>query len=177
MFKDSRRDRFLVSAGSASDWPYGRACYLSSDRNLIIWIGEEDHVRIMCMECGTRLDFVLRRLKELLDRLEPAGLEFAEDNGFGYLASCPSNIGTGMRASVHIDLPRLTRVGSMDRLKGICERLEVSVRGVGGEHTAPGKRGTVDISPRARMGVSEAEIVGRLWESVGKLVGLEQNEE
>jgi len=49
MFKDMSKDSFLVTAGIAADWPYGRGCYISEDRGFIIWVGEEDHLRIMAM--------------------------------------------------------------------------------------------------------------------------------
>ena len=49
MFKDMSADSFLLSAGISADWPYGRGCYVSEDKKFIIWCGEEDHLRIMCM--------------------------------------------------------------------------------------------------------------------------------
>lgn len=58
MFKDMAADPYLASAGIASDWPHGRGCYVSEDRGFIIWVGEEDHLRIMCMKKGTLLNEV-----------------------------------------------------------------------------------------------------------------------
>jgi creatine kinase len=49
MFKDMSKDSFLMTAGIARDWPNGRGCYVSKDREFIIWLGEEDHLRIMAM--------------------------------------------------------------------------------------------------------------------------------
>jgi len=63
MFKDMSVDLFLVKAGIASDWPHGRGCYVSADKEFIIWVGEEDHLRIMCMKKGTILNEVFDRLK------------------------------------------------------------------------------------------------------------------
>jgi creatine kinase len=54
MFKDMSADTYLTSAGIASDWPYGRGCYQSADGGFIVWVGEEDHLRIMCMKKGAR---------------------------------------------------------------------------------------------------------------------------
>ena len=53
MFKDMAADSYLAAAGIASDWPHGRGCYVSEDRAFIIWVGEEDHLRIMCMKKAT----------------------------------------------------------------------------------------------------------------------------
>ena len=59
--------RYLATAGIASDWPFGRGCYVSEDRKFVIWVGEEDHLRIMCMFKGTVLNDVFDRLKTALD--------------------------------------------------------------------------------------------------------------
>ena len=62
MFKDMSNDVYLLSAGIAKDWPYGRGCYVSEDKEFIIWVGEEDHLRIMCMKKGNVLTDVFNRL-------------------------------------------------------------------------------------------------------------------
>merc|ERR1719174_3543817 len=101
MFKDMAADEYLASAGIASDWPYGRGCYVSEDKGFIIWVGEEDHLRIMCMKKGTVLNDVFDRLKTALDTVESIpGLKFAYSPEYGVVPSCPTNLGTGMRASV-----------------------------------------------------------------------------
>merc|ERR1719473_345945 len=67
MFKDMAADSYLNSAGISSDWPFGRGCYVSEDKGFIIWVGEEDHLRIMCMKKGSVLNDVFDRLKTALD--------------------------------------------------------------------------------------------------------------
>lgn len=67
MFKDMAEDPYLVVAGISSDWPYGRGCYVSEDKEFIVWVGEEDHLRIMCMKKGTILNLVFDRLKAAVD--------------------------------------------------------------------------------------------------------------
>lgn len=170
MFKDMSNDRYLTAAGIASDWPYGRGCYVSSDRGFIIWVGEEDHLRIMCMERGTILNSVFDRLKSALDVVSGIeGLDFAMSGDYGVVTSCPTNLGTGMRASVHIQLPNLTSDGTDTRAKEIARPLGLSVRGAGGEHTPIGADGTVDISPSARFCITEAEIVTALYKGIALL--------
>ena len=149
MFKDMDADPFLKSAGISSDWPYGRGCWQSDDKQCIIWFGEEDQLRIMCMKKGAKLNEVFDRLKKMLDVVESIeGIEFAKSDKYGYVTSCPSNLGTGMRASVHIKIPNLTKDGTDAKAKEVCSPLGLSVRGTGGEHTPIGADGTVDISPR-----------------------------
>lgn len=170
MFKDMGADRYLAAAGIAADWPHGRGCYVSADRGVIIWVGEEDHLRIMCMERGTVLNRVFDRLRAALDavaRLD--GLAFAVSERYGAVTSCPTNLGTGMRASLHIALPKLTADGTDRRAKEIARPLGLSVRGVGGEHTPIGADGTVDVSPSARFCITEAEIIAALYKGIARL--------
>jgi len=164
MFKDMAVDTYLASAGIASDWPFGRGCYVSDDKQFIIWVGEEDHLRIMCMKKGALLNEVVERLKEALDVVTGIeGVEFATSEAYGHVTSCPTNLGTGMRASVHIPIPHLTADGTDKKAKAICKPLGLSVRGTGGEHTPIGADGTCDISPSARFCITEAEIVAALY--------------
>ncbi|KRX09325.1 ATP:guanido phosphotransferase, N-terminal [Pseudocohnilembus persalinus] len=167
MFKDMSKDSFLIDAGIARDWPYGRGCYVSADGGFIIWVGEEDHLRIMAMQKGTILNAVFDRLKNAIDVVESlidGGC--AKHDEFGVVTSCPTNVGTGMRASVHIQLPNLTRDGTDAQAKKICKPLGLSVRGLGGEHTPIGADGTVDISPSARFCITEAEILTALYKGL-----------
>lgn len=171
MFKDMSADTFLVNAGIAADWPYGRGCYHSEDKKCIVWLGEEDHLRVMCMQKGNLLNAVFDRLKGLIDVVEnliPGGCAKSPD--VGVVTSCPTNVGTGMRASVHIALPKLCSDGTEAKAKAICKPLGLSVRGLGGEHTPIGKDGTVDISPSKRFCISEAEIVIALYKGDRKSV-------
>lgn len=167
MFKDMSADSFLNTAGIAAHWPHGRGCYISEDKGFIIWVGEEDHLRIMAMKKSTVINDVFDRLKDAIDVVEeliPGGCAKSKD--FGVITSCPTNIGTGMRASIHIQLPKLTSDGTDTKAKEICAPLGLSVRGLGGEHTPIGADGTVDISPKARFCISEAEIACALFKGI-----------
>lgn len=170
MFKDMSADKYLQSAGIAAHWPHGRGCYISGDEQFIIWVGEEDHLRIMCMKKGTILNEVFDRLKAAIDVVEElidGGCAYSDK--YGVVTSCPTNIGTGMRASVHIPLPNLTADGTDAKAKAIAKPMGLSVRGLGGEHTPIGKDGTVDISPSARFCITEAEIVTALYKGLKSL--------
>jgi creatine kinase len=167
MFKDMSADSFLVTAGIAGDWPHGRGCYMSEDKQFIVWVGEEDHLRIMCMKKGTILNEVFDRLKKAVDVVQEkidGGCAMSKD--FGVVTSCPTNIGTGMRASLHLAIPNLCKDGTDTNAKKIARPLGLSIRGMGGEHTPIGKDGTVDISPSARFCITEAEIVTALYKGV-----------
>ena len=176
MFKDMSADTYLSVAGISSDWPYGRGMYISADEQFIVWVGEEDHLRIMAMKRGSLLNEIFERLHASLNFLETQGLNFARSPSYGAVTSCPTNLGTGMRASLHVALPRLTQNGSnVDVLKPIARKLGLSVRGAGGEHTAAGEGGIVDLSPSARLMITEGQIARKLFDGVNALWALEKN--
>jgi len=170
MFKDMAGDPYLSVAGISGDWPWGRGMYQSTDGQFIIWVGEEDHLRIMVMKHGSVLNGIFEHLQRALRFLQEQDISFANSPRYGYLTSCPTNLGTGMRASLHIALPGLTNNGSdLSQLKTLAAELGLSVRGAGGEHTASGEGGVVDISPKARLQVREGEICQQLYNGVKAL--------
>ena len=134
-------------------------------------------MRIMCMEKGSKLNTVFDRLKNALDVVNGIqGLEFAISRDYGVVTSCPTNLGTGMRASLHIQLPNLTADGTDAKAKEIAKPLGLSVRGLGGEHTPIGADGTVDISPSARFCITEAQIITALYKGIAKLKQAEDSQ-
>jgi len=127
------------------------------------------------MKKGTMLNDVFDRLEAAVKVVEEkidGGCAMSPD--YGVVTSCPTNIGTGMRASVHIALPNLTKDGTDKKAKEVARPLGLSVRGLGGEHTPIGADGTVDISPSARFCISEAEIVAALYKGI-KLLKAEED--
>ena len=131
----------------------------------------------MCMEKGSVLNTVFDRLKTALDVVDGIeGLEFAISRDYGVVTSCPTNLGTGMRASLHIQLPNLTADGTDAKAKEIAKPLGLSVRGLGGEHTPIGADGTVDISPSARFCITEAQIITALYKGIEKLKQAEDSQ-
>lgn len=178
MFKDMSNDRFLNSAGISADWPYGRGMYVSKAEDFLVWVGEEDHLRIMAMQKGGNLNGLFDRLHHGLTLLEDLLPEFAMSEKYGAIASCPSNIGAGMRASLHMKLPRATKSGTdIGAVTAHAKTLGLAIRGAGGEHSDAGNDGLVDISPNARLGVSEMEIMHRLYDGAAALWKLETADE
>lgn len=175
MFRDMRGDPYLKSAGIAGDWPEGRGMYVSDAEDFLVWVGEEDQLRIMAMGRGIPFGSLLTRLHDGLSLLERQLPAFCHSDELGYLTSCPTNVGTAMRASAHLALPRLTQHGkSLHHLKELGNGLGLSIRGLGGEHTDAGAGGLVDVSPRARLGVTEADIMRRLHDGMAALRRREQ---
>jgi len=174
MFRDMSGDRFLNAAGISADWPQGRGMYVSGDEDFLVWVGEEDHLRIMAMQRGGDLNALFDRLHNGLERLQDLLPAFATSPVYGNVTSCPTNLGAGMRASLHIRLPVLTSNGrDLTRVKREARALGLAVRGAGGEHSDAGEGGLVDISPSARLGVTEMEIMRCLYDGAATLWAME----
>ena len=176
MFKNMSNDKYLRAAGISADWPHGRGIYVSQKEDFIIWVGEEDHLRIMAMQTGSSLDELFERLHgglELISNLLPP---FAISAKYGAIASCPTNLGAGMRASLHVRLPRLCAIDpTLEHLIKEAKTLGLAVRGAAGEHSGAGKGGLVDISPSARLGVTQVQIMQRLYDGITPLWALEKS--
>ena len=175
MFKDMSADTYLNVAGISGDWPYGRGMYVSEAEDFLVWVGEEDHLRIMAMQSGGNLNALFERLSKGLEILSSLLPPFATSPTYGYVTSCPTNLGAGMRASLHMKLPNLTEKGQdLSRVKVKALSLGLAVRGAGGEHSDAGSDGLVDISPSARLGVTEMQIMQRLYDGAATLWAAER---
>merc|ERR1712223_1040518 len=165
-------DRNLTVAGMERDWPEGRGIFHNEKKTFLIWVNEEDQLRIISMQMGGNVKEVFERLAKGIKAVQDSvkkesGKDFCLDERFGYIHSCPTNLGTGMRASVHVDLPGWTK-HSIDKLKARCEELHLQPRGTRGE--SGGQTGhTYDISNKHRLGYSEVELVQKMIDGVNKL--------
>ena len=155
-------DRFLQAAGLNRDWPHGRGLFHNSAKTFLVWINEEDHLRIISMQPGGDIKTTFSRLTKALGILEK-DLQFAYSDHLGYISSCPTNLGTAMRASVHVKLPRLGK--KQEEFKAIASKFQVQIRGIDGEHS-DGKSGIYDISNRRRLGISEVECIQSMHDGV-----------
>lgn len=165
-------DRFLDAAGLNRDWPQGRGIYHNNDKTFLVWINEEDQMRIISMEQGGSIQSVFNRLFNAVSLLEDK-IPFLYDKRLGYLTSCPTNLGTAMRASVHICLPLLGR--NIKHLHKIADHHHLQIRGIHGEHSES-EGGVFDISNRRRLGVSDLECVNDLHSGVLALIEEEKKE-
>merc|ERR1711997_1253884 len=165
-------DRNLIAAGMERDWPEGRGIFHNASKTFLVWVNEEDQLRIISMQAGGDVKGVFERLargiKAVGDSVNAeSGKNFMLSPRLGYLHSCPTNLGTGMRASVHIDLPGWTKEG-VGALKERCEALALQPRGTRGE--SGGQTGiTYDISNKHRLGYSEVQLVQTMIDGVNTL--------
>jgi len=101
-------DKYLESAGLEREWPEARGIFHNDAKTFLVWVNEEDQLRIISMQKGSNIGQVFSRLADAANRIESKA-KFANDDHFGYVSTCPTNMGTGLRASVHINLPKLMK--------------------------------------------------------------------
>uniref|UniRef100_A0AAR2IRR7 Creatine kinase S-type, mitochondrial n=2 Tax=Pygocentrus nattereri TaxID=42514 RepID=A0AAR2IRR7_PYGNA len=164
----------LTAAGMARDWPDARGIWHNNDKNFLIWINEEDHTRIISMEKGGNMKRVFERfcrgLKQVEHLIQERGWEFMWNERLGYVLTCPSNLGTGLRAGVHVRLPKLSKD---PRFNKILDNLRLQKRGTGGVDTAA-VGDIFDISNNDRLGRSEVELVQLVIDGVNYLIECEK---
>jgi len=163
-------DRFLESAGVNRDWPKNRGIFFSLDKRFLVWVSEEDSMRIISMQPGADIAEVFTRLATALDFINQK-VQFAFDPVRGYYTTCPTNLGTAMRASVHIRIPKFSASPDFEHT---CKELGLSIRGIHGEHSESAD-GVYDISNKRRLGITEREIYSQLYQGVKKLIELEKS--
>lgn len=164
-------EKHLISPHLAEQSPYG-ACLLSQDEKVSIMFNEEDHIRIQCLLSGLQLSKALERANELDDAIEEK-VDYAFDEKRGYLTCCPTNVGTGLRASVMMHLPGLIVTQQMNRIIPALNQLGLVVRGIYGEGSEA--LGNIfQISNQTTLGKSENDIVQDLTIVVQQIIAQER---
>ena len=158
------------------DWPENRGIFYNNDKTFLTWVNEEDHLRIISMQRGGDVKGVFYRLARGINAVgeiikKEFNKDFMLDPKYGFINSCPSNLGTSMSASVHVDLPGFTKEG-LKVLRERCKDLNLELRDIRGEGLMRGMRGIItwDISNKFRLGYSEVELVQSLIDGVNTLV-------
>jgi protein arginine kinase len=165
-------EKHLISPHLAEDSPFG-AVLLSENEEISIMINEEDHIRIQCLLPGFQLFEALEVANELDDWIEQY-IDYAFDEQFGYLTSCPTNVGTGLRASVMMHLPALVLTQQLNRIVPAINQLGLVVRGTYGEGTEA--LGNIfQISNQITLGKSEEDMVEDLKSVVKQLIAQERS--
>jgi len=164
----------LLASGMARDWPDARGIWHNDAKNFLVWINEEDHLRLISMELGGNINAVFKRFCDGINQVEKhmkaGGYEYMWNEHLGYVLTCPSNLGTGVRAGVHVKVPLLSKHKDFDAL---LTKLRLQKRGTGGVDTAS-TDGTFDISNADRIGFSEVELVQMVIDGIEFLIELEK---
>nr|WP_295975120.1 protein arginine kinase [uncultured Bacillus sp.] len=165
-------EKHLISPHLAETSSHG-ACLLSENEEVSIMLNEEDHIRIQVLFPGFQIKEALEMANEIDDWIEDY-VDYAYDETVGYLTSCPTNVGTGLRASVMMHLPGLVLTQQMNRIIPAINQLGLVVRGIYGEGSEA--LGNIfQVSNQITLGKSEIEIIEDLMGVVSQIVSQERN--
>ena len=149
------------------------ALLLNSDEDICVMINEEDHIRIQAMKPGLELEKTLKVAEEIDEKIANK-VEYAYSDIYGYLTACPTNVGTGLRASVMLHLPALRITGRIARVLDVINKVNLDVRGVYGE----GSEAIGDmyqVSNKISLGITNKEIITNVKSIANKLIEQERN--
>lgn len=145
---------------------------VKDDETISIMLNEEDHIRIQAIAAGDNIDEAYDTADKI-DNLIEESVEYAFSEKFGYLTSCPTNVGTGLRASYMMHLPQLERTGQIRSLTQAISKFGITVRGIYGEGSEA--MGSIyQVSNQVTLGQSEREIIENLKKVVSTIVQREQ---
>lgn len=158
-------EKHLISPNFAK---HGSRVFINDDEDVSIMIGEEDHLRIQALGTNIGLEALYEKANAIDDTLEKK-IEYAFDEQYGFLTACPTNIGTGMRASVMLHLPALTATNKIQRFHNNLTRFGFTLRGIYGEGSEP--LGAVyQLSNQVTLGFEESVIINNLTELKNRLI-------
>ena len=183
LFQIPTARNLLTGAGAARSWPNNRGIFHNDAQTALAWCNEEDHCRIISMEDGGNIPSVFTRFCALSDAIkasaEANGAKLMWNDTLGFMGTCPSNLGTGLRASVMIKLEGFNKLMEGDNeadkhlLDEVCSRFDLQPRGSAGEHSAA-VGAKFDVSNKQRLGFSEVELVQKMIDGVSKVIELEK---
>jgi protein arginine kinase len=150
----------------------GKSVLVNKDKTMSIMLMEEDHIRLQIIKSGLAIDEAYEIADKVDDVIEES-VTYAFDEEFGYLTACPTNAGTGLRASVMLHLPALTMTDNINRVISSAANIGIAVRGLYGEGTrAYGN--LYQFSNQITMGLSEREILDKLKNVVNQIIEMEK---
>lgn len=162
----------LISPDFCADSSLERVLITDKDNNLAVMVNEEDHVRIQSIYSGFELDKAYEtacKADEALSRSIP----IAFDDTLGYLTACPTNLGTGLRASVMLHLPAMSAYGYIKNLTGLMTKIGLTVRGIYGE-SSEATACMYQLSNQITLGLSENDAIEKLKNAVNQIIAKER---
>lgn len=147
------------------------AFILSEDETMSLMINEEDHIRLQCITGGFNIREAYEVANKIDDMMEE-NLDFAFDEKLGYITACPTNLGTGLRASAMIHLPALTMNGEVNGAFKALSQVGMTMRGLYGEGST-GEGNIYQVSNQITLGVKEEDILNNLEAVVAQLISQE----
>ena len=165
-------EKHLISPEFAYNKSETGAIVINDEENICIMINEEDHIRLQVTSAGLELENLLNLAIEIDKKLEQL-IPYAYNDKYGFLTSCPTNVGTGLRASVMVHLPALAKTGNIRKVLEVVNNFDMNIRGVYGE----GSKISGDIyqiSNKQSLGISEQEVIRNLKIITDKVIEQER---
>lgn len=156
--QESLKEKHLISKEFVGN-PLG-AIITNEDSSIVTMVNEEDHLRIQSFGAGFCVDECYEKLKNFTEGINEK-IEFAENESYGYLTSCPTNVGSGMRVSVMLHLPALAKLGLLNKLFSQATEIGMSVRGMYGENSV-GSGNLFQISNQRTLGTTDENIISNI---------------
>jgi protein arginine kinase len=164
-------ERQLISRElAAAEGPRGVA--LGPQETVSLMVNEEDHLRMQVMRSGFALDEAWQEIDRIDDLLEQK-VTYAFSEEFGYLTACPTNVGTGMRASVMLHLPALEHTRQIEKVYRALQKINLAVRGLYGEGSRPTGH-FYQISNQVTLGKSETQILSEIHSVIPQIISYER---
>jgi len=164
-------EEYLISRAHFMD-PKRRALLLNNQSHLSIMINEEDHLRMQILNAGLEFKNIFEKINDIDDQIAEK-IDYAYSEKWGYLTSCPTNVGTALRASVMCHLPALVLSGRIDNILGAVGKFGLTVRGVSGEGSSS-EAELFQISNQITLGLSEEEIIDKLESVIQQIIAEEK---
>ncbi len=165
-------ERHLISREHAAKGP-GCATVMNRKQSISIMVNEEDHLRMQAIRPGLQLLSAYRSLDGIDSQLEKV-LPYAFDEQYGYLTACPTNLGTGMRASAMLHLPGLVLSEQINQTIQGANKIGLAVRGLYGEGTEA-LANLFQVSNQTTLGTSEEEVIAHLGRVIDQMIENEKN--
>ena len=162
----------MISPDFCAPSPLERILITDETGNLSIMVNEEDHVRIQSIYSGFELDKAYETACKADDALSKSA-EIAFDENLGYITACPTNLGTGLRASVMVHIPAICAYGYIRTLVSLMTKIGLTVRGLYGEGSE-GKACMYQISNQVTLGISEKDAIEKLKNAVNQIISKEE---
>lgn len=165
-------EKHLISPEFAYNKTDIGAVAINDDENICIMINEEDHLRIQVLSAGLDLENSLKLALEIDKKLEEL-IPYAYNDKYGFLTSCPTNVGTGLRASIMVHLPALSKTKNIRKVLEVVNGFDMNIRGLYGEGSLA--QGDIyQISNKQSLGISEEEIIRNLKIITDKVIEQEK---
>ncbi len=170
--KVSLVEKHIISPELAANKNEAGAIVINEEENICIMINEEDHIRMQVFSFGLELENLKNLSVEIDEKLDSV-LQYAVHEKYGYLTACPTNVGTGMRASVMVHLPALTITGNIGKILNVVNSFGMNIRGIYGEGTQ--SQGDIyQISNNQTLGLTENNIIQNISKITQKVIEQER---